>query len=77
VLEPRAGQNVADIGCGTGEDVRALAAKVGLSGLAVGVDISSTMIATAQGRSRKDNSNVGSVQASHVMVDIRPQESQI
>jgi len=58
LMELRAGQNVADIGCGTGEAVRALAAKVGPNGRAVGVDISATMIAAAKERSRKDNSNV-------------------
>jgi ubiquinone/menaquinone biosynthesis C-methylase UbiE len=42
-MEVRAGQNVADIGCGTGEDVLALAAQAGPSGRAVGVDISSTI----------------------------------
>jgi ubiquinone/menaquinone biosynthesis C-methylase UbiE len=62
LMKLRAGQNVADIGCGTGEDVRARAAKVGPSGRAVGVDISATMIASAKERSRKDNSNVDFVQ---------------
>lgn len=62
LMEIRAGQNVADIGCGTGEDVRALAEQVGPGGRAVGVDISSTMIATAKERSRGSNSNVEFVQ---------------
>jgi ubiquinone/menaquinone biosynthesis C-methylase UbiE len=62
LMEVRAGQNVADIGCGTGEDVMALAAQAGPSGRAVGVDISSTMIATANQRSRNSNSNVEFVQ---------------
>ncbi len=62
LMEVRPGQNVADIGCGTGEDVRALAAQVGHSGRAVGVDISSTMIATAKERSRNGDSNVEFVQ---------------
>ena len=62
LMDLRPGQNVADIGCGTGEEVRALAAKVGPSGRAVGLDISSTMIATAKERSRKGNANVDFVQ---------------
>jgi ubiquinone/menaquinone biosynthesis C-methylase UbiE len=62
LMDVRAGQNVADIGCGTGEDVRALAAKAGSSGRAVGVDISSTMLATAKARSRNGDSNVEFVQ---------------
>jgi ubiquinone/menaquinone biosynthesis C-methylase UbiE len=62
LLEVRAGQNVVDIGCGTGEDVRALAAQVGPSGRAVGVDISSKMIATATERSGNRDSNEEFVQ---------------
>jgi len=62
LMEVRAGQNVADIGCGTGEDVQALAVQAGPSGRAVGVDISATMIATAKERSRNGNSNVEFVQ---------------
>jgi SAM-dependent methyltransferase len=52
----QAGETAIDVGCGTGEDVRALEAGVGPNGRAVGVDISATMIATARERSREHQS---------------------
>ncbi len=45
------GSHVLDIGCGAGEDVRAMAEIVGPTGRAVGVDGSATMIAAARERS--------------------------
>jgi SAM-dependent methyltransferase len=50
LLGLRAGDHVLDLGCGTGEDVAALAPRVGSGGRAVGVDVSATMIAEAQRR---------------------------
>jgi ubiquinone/menaquinone biosynthesis C-methylase UbiE len=50
LLDVHPGESAADIGCGTGEDVMALATRVGPSGRAVGVDLSSTMIAAARQR---------------------------
>ena len=44
------GQRVLDVGCGTGEDVVAMARIVGPSGRAVGIDSSAAMIAEAQRR---------------------------
>jgi SAM-dependent methyltransferase len=41
------GMSVLDVGCGTGEDVRALSALVGSSGSVVGVDASHAMVADA------------------------------
>jgi len=52
ILNVRKGSHVLDVGCGTGDDVVALARRVGGSGLAVGVDSSRTMIAEARRRSR-------------------------
>jgi len=49
-LELRPGDVVLDLGCGTGEDARALAALVGPHGRVVGVDKSAAMIATARQR---------------------------
>jgi ubiquinone/menaquinone biosynthesis C-methylase UbiE len=51
-LDLRAGERVLDVGCGTGEQVRALAARVGPTGRAVGVDRSATMLAEARERGR-------------------------
>lgn len=44
------GARVLDLGCGTGEDTRRLAALVAPSGEAVGIDASAAMIAVAQQR---------------------------
>jgi ubiquinone/menaquinone biosynthesis C-methylase UbiE len=44
------GVHLLDIGCGTGDDVRALAHAVGPQGRSVGVDASAVMIAEAQRR---------------------------
>jgi len=46
----RAGQAALDIGCGTGDDVRAMAAIVGPGGRAVGVDVSEALLAEARRR---------------------------
>ena len=50
LLAPRAGERVLDAGCGTGDDVLALARLVGPTGWAVGVDASATMLAEARRR---------------------------
>lgn len=51
LLALRAGDHVLDVGCGAGEDVRAMAEIVGPTGRAVGIDGSATMIGAAQERS--------------------------
>jgi cyclopropane fatty-acyl-phospholipid synthase-like methyltransferase len=50
LLEVKAGYHLLDVGCGTGDDVRALAPLVGSTGRVVGVDHSGTMIAEARKR---------------------------
>ncbi|HEY7358589.1 MAG TPA: methyltransferase domain-containing protein [Ktedonobacterales bacterium] len=47
LLEAEAGKRLLDVGCGLGDDVRALAQIVGVTGAAVGIDNSRTMIETA------------------------------
>lgn len=49
--EVQEGDSILDIGCGTGEDVRALAQLVGSTGWVVGVDNSKAMIGEAKRRS--------------------------
>ena len=51
----REGVKVLDAGCGTGDDVRALATLVGASGRVYGVDASSVMIAEARKRGTPAN----------------------
>src|SRR5690348_15062672 len=50
LLALQAGNRVLDVGCGTGDDVRALARIVGPTGRVVGVDSSQTMIEAARRR---------------------------
>ncbi|MFN8512252.1 MAG: methyltransferase domain-containing protein [Thermomicrobiales bacterium] len=50
LLDLRPGDRVLDVGCGTGDEVIALAEMIGPSGLAVGADFSATMV--AEGRQR-------------------------
>ena len=50
-LQP--GENVLDIGCGTGGTTQALAEKVGQDGHALGVDISNLLVDTARERAAK------------------------
>jgi ubiquinone/menaquinone biosynthesis C-methylase UbiE len=47
LLRPQAGQSLLDVGCGQGDDVRALAQRVAPAGDVVGVDLSERMIAAA------------------------------
>ena len=48
----KAGDHVLDVGCGTGDDARALAAQVGATGRVVGIDTSERLISEARERSR-------------------------
>jgi ubiquinone/menaquinone biosynthesis C-methylase UbiE len=51
-LALRRGASVIDVGCGTGDDARDLARRVGPQGRVVGVDASETMIAEARRRAQ-------------------------
>lgn len=53
LLDIQEGDNVIDVGCGTGDDVREMAKRVGPKGRAVGVDFSLTMIEEARRRGNK------------------------
>jgi ubiquinone/menaquinone biosynthesis C-methylase UbiE len=50
LLDVQPGQHILDLGCGTGEDARALASLVAPGGSVVGVDGSQSMIAAAKRR---------------------------
>jgi ubiquinone/menaquinone biosynthesis C-methylase UbiE len=52
LLCPREGHKLLDLGCGLGDDVRTLAARVGVTGRVVGIDASEVMITEARRRSR-------------------------
>jgi len=63
LMDLHPGESVVDLGCGTGEDVWAMAAMVSPGGSAVGVDVSSTMIARARERQGEIASRVEFIQA--------------
>ena|SRR5438128_565777 len=50
MLELNPGNRVLDVGCGTGDDAREIAALVGPTGTVVGLDASATMVAEARKR---------------------------
>jgi ubiquinone/menaquinone biosynthesis C-methylase UbiE len=52
LLQLRPNERVLDVGCGSGDDVRELAAMVAPNGCAVGIDKSSSMIEEARRRAR-------------------------
>jgi SAM-dependent methyltransferase len=52
--EPRAGQVVLDLACGTGVVARAVAPLVGRQGEVVGLDVSASMLAVARARAADD-----------------------
>jgi SAM-dependent methyltransferase len=62
-LEPRPGAVLLDVGCGTGEDVRALGRLVAPGGRAIGVDSSAAMVAEARRRSADDAGRVDFMRA--------------
>ena len=51
LLNLKPGDHVIDVGCGTGDDARAMAQRVGKSGRVVGIDSSEVMISEAKKRS--------------------------
>lgn len=52
LLQVREGHNLLEVGCGVGDDVQALARRVGPAGRVVGIDRSEVMIAEARERAR-------------------------
>lgn len=54
LLNYRPGQLLLDVGCGTGDDVRALAGLVGATGRVVGIDFSLAMVTEAARRSGRE-----------------------
>ncbi len=52
LLEIKKGYRLLDVGCGTGEDVRAMASLVGRTGSVIGIDRSEAMVAEAQKQTR-------------------------
>src|SRR5579872_3790177 len=54
LLDLQPGARVLDVGCGTGEDARAMARIVGPTGHVVGLDSSATIIEVAAARSASD-----------------------
>ncbi|CAN5507103.1 MAG: methyltransferase domain-containing protein [Nocardioidaceae bacterium] len=58
LLKPARGQRLLDVGCGTGEDTRTLAAHVGPTGSVIGVDPSETMLEEARRRTGHRNMQV-------------------
>ena len=52
LLEPHLGEHILEVGCGTGEELRALLPLVGSAGRLVGIDSSQTMVEEARRRSQ-------------------------
>jgi ubiquinone/menaquinone biosynthesis C-methylase UbiE len=50
LLDLRLGAHVLDVGCGTGDDAREIAGRVGAAGRVIGIDPSEVMIAEAKQR---------------------------
>jgi len=71
LMDLHPGESVADLGCGTGEDVWDLAARVSPGGSAIGVDVSATMIARASERHRDAGSKVEFIQARFIQADVQ------
>lgn len=69
LMRPHAGDRVLDVGCGPGDDVRALAEMVQPDGVAMGVDASETMVNEARLRS---SGSALSVQFHHASADALP-----
>lgn len=63
LLAPRPGETIFDIGCGAGETTLRIAKRVGLSGRAIGVDISPTLLARARERAAAAESRAQFVEA--------------
>jgi len=63
LMKPERGARLADIGCGTGDDVRAMADIVGEDGHITGFDISETMIAEASKRHEASNTQLSFVRS--------------
>lgn len=57
LLDPRPGQHVADVGCGPGNTTVELARRVAPTGSAIGVDVSSRMVETAEIRAAASEVN--------------------
>lgn len=70
LLDLQPGDNVCDIGCGTGDDVIALARLVGSDGSAIGVDASATMIAEAERRAAAAGSTAKFLQMDAQRLDL-------
>src|SRR5882672_662007 len=60
---PRPGENVLDIGCGSGTTTLKLAARVAPSGEAIGIDISGPMLAVARRRAAETSAHARFIEA--------------
>ncbi len=63
LMRPKNGARMADIGCGTGDDARAMTDIVGETGRVTGFDISETMIAEARKRHEALNGQLSFVRS--------------
>jgi len=70
LLQIQPGQHLLDVGCGAGDDVRAMAERVGAAGYVIGVDSSTTMIQTAQERTSGTNLPVEFHQGNVMQLDL-------
>jgi ubiquinone/menaquinone biosynthesis C-methylase UbiE len=70
LLDAREGQNILEVGCGTGDDARQIAEMISPGGTLVAIDKSEALIAEARRRSRRTNDSIDFVVGDATELDL-------